>query len=137
MNRLRNFMFGRYGLDTLNIALIILGCVITFVTSFIRTPYYRLLGFIPYIIVLCRALSRNHAARAKENNAFLKVWVPCRNFFKKKHSQYADKDHRYYKCPKCKHVLRVPKGRGKIQISCPYCQTKFKKNTGKPKVNYS
>ena len=48
------------------------------------------------------------------------------DFFKRKRK---DKTHKYYKCPTCKQVVRVPKGRGKIEISCPKCHTKFIKRT--------
>ena len=39
----------------------------------------------------------------------------------------ADKEHKYLKCPKCKQEIRVPKGAGKIRITCPKCQEKFEK----------
>ena len=48
------------------------------------------------------------------------------DFFKRKRK---DKTHKYYKCPTCKQVVRVPKGRGKIEINCPKCHTKFIKRT--------
>lgn len=137
MNRFRQFMYGRYGMDSLNLALVILGCILTVILSFVRTPYYNIIGFIPYAIVLFRALSKNHAARIRENNVFLKYYNPTADFFKRKYNRFKDKDHKYYKCPTCKKVLRVPKGRGKIEICCPYCSTKFKKNTGKPHVTVS
>lgn len=135
MNRLQKFMIGRYGPDQLGIALIILGCVVTFVLSFSDVSYFRLLGYVPYLIFIFRFLSRDIEKRRKENAVFLKYWNPAKAFFQKKKKQMDDKDHKYYKCPQCKHVLRVPSGRGKIEISCPYCQTKFKKNTGSPKVD--
>ena len=134
MDKFRQFMVGRYGIDMLNIALIVTGCVLTFVLSFIRTPYYRLIGFLPYAFMIFRAVSKNHAARMKENEVFLKYYTPAAEYCKKKYRQYQDKAHKYYECPTCKKVLRVPSGRGKIEISCPYCNTKFKKNTGKPSV---
>lgn len=137
MNRIRQFMQGRYGLDQLNLALIILGCITTFILSFLRVPYYSLIGLIPYAFMVFRALSKNYSARVKENNAFLKVYTPVERFVKNKYRHFEDKEHKYYKCPTCKKVLRVPKGRGKIVITCPYCKTKFKKNTGKPKVTVS
>ena len=31
----------------------------------------------------------------------------------------------YYRCPQCRQKLRVPRGRGRIQISCPRCGTQF------------
>lgn len=122
-------MYGRYGVDPLGIALVVLGCVVTFVLSFVRTPYYKLIGLIPYLFFVFRALSKNHEKRRKENDRFLKVWLPCRDFFKKKSAQHQDKEHKYYRCPGCSRTLRVPKGKGKIEISCPHCGRKFKKRT--------
>ncbi|MCM1543901.1 MAG: hypothetical protein NC110_01265 [Ruminococcus sp.] len=135
MNKFRAFMYGRYGMDQLNIALLILGCAVTFVLSFTRPPYLRLLGFIPYVIVLIRALSHNIEGNRAANERFLKVWNKIKNTFNNKQRQAQDYNHKYYRCPQCSHVLRVPKGRGKIEITCPYCNRKFKKNTGKLKTS--
>lgn len=131
MNRLRNLFDGKYGFDSLGVALGILSCVITFSLSFIRVPYYRLIGFIPLALVLLRAFSTNFEARRKENEKFLKVFIPWKNYFIKKQRQFQDKEHKYYNCPGCSHTLRVPKRRGKIEITCPYCGRKFKRNTGR------
>ncbi|WP_262360849.1 hypothetical protein [Gorillibacterium timonense] len=35
------------------------------------------------------------------------------------------KTHRYYRCPSCNQTLRVPKGKGKLSITCSRCQTSF------------
>lgn len=129
MYKLREFMHGRYGLDPLNIALIVLGCVLTFVLSFVSARYYRLIGLIPYVFVLLRALSTNIDKRQNENEAFMKLWLPVYGFFSVKYKHSQDKSHKYYKCPECKHTLRVPKGKGKIEITCPFCNRKFKKKT--------
>ena len=40
-----------------------------------------------------------------------------------------DKDHRYFKCPNCGQQLRVPKGKGKLNITCRNCGVSFEKNT--------
>lgn len=135
MQKIQKFMIGRYGADQLGVALMIAGCILTFALSFSSKAYFRLFGMIPYAAFLFRALSRNIAARRKENAAFLKYWNPVKAFFIRKKRQYDDKAHKYYSCPRCRRVLRVPAGRGKIEICCPYCQRKFIKNTGSPKVD--
>lgn len=129
MEKLRAFMRGRYGLDQLSVALVLLGCLITFVLSFLRTPYYRLIGLVPMILSLLRVLSRRPEKRSAENETFLRFWNPIRQRFAVWFSHAADSEHRYYNCPTCKRTLRVPKHRGKIEITCPHCGTKFKKRT--------
>ncbi len=132
LNKIRQFMYGRYGgNDSLNMFLIILGAVITLILSlfFYRTPFTRLIGLIPYGIAVFRALSKNHTARIKENEKFLEISAPWRAFITKKINHSRDKEHRYYDCPKCRRTLRVPRGRGKIKISCPHCGNQFVKKT--------
>lgn len=129
MDKFRNFMYGRYGNDQLNLALVIFGCVLTLFLSFFDIPFIRYIGLIPYILAACRMFSKNIAKRQQENLKFLKISAPWRQFIIKKARQFQDKDHKYYQCPQCHNTLRVPKGRGKIKISCPHCSTEFIKKT--------
>lgn len=133
LDKLRRFFMGRYGIDQLSLVLIIFGCLLTLFLSFFRNPFLRYIGLIPYIIVLCRALSRNIEKRQRANLKFLKITAPWRMFITKKYRQFQDKEHKYYRCPQCHETLRVPKGRGKIKISCPHCGKEFLRRTGKAK----
>ena len=69
--------------------------------------------------------SRNIAARRRENEKFLSFWRALKGFFTGKNRRPRDKEHKYYKCPKCKNTLRVPKRGKKIQITCPVCGHSF------------
>ncbi|MBE6774311.1 MAG: hypothetical protein IJN68_03920 [Clostridia bacterium] len=132
MEMIRNFMKGRYGNDQLNLFLVICGCISTLLlTLFVPGKFYylRSLGTVFYIITLIRTLSKNHEKRRKENAKFLEVSKPWRLFIMKKISQKQDTAHRYYNCPQCHRTLRVPKGRGKINITCPHCAKQFTKRT--------
>ena len=119
---LRKFMAGRYGTDKLNMAILCTGLGFTFLSMLIPFATIKLLfttisyGFM--ILAICRSLSRNIYKRYDENRKFLL-------FFQK----MKDKDHRYYNCPRCRQQVRVPKGKGKISISCPKCKEKFIKHT--------
>ena len=62
--------------------------------------------------------SRNTYARYEENRKFLR-------FF----DRLKDREHRYFSCPKCQQPVRVPRGKGKIAITCPKCREKFIKKT--------
>ncbi len=129
LDKIRQFMYGRYGNDQLNLALVIFGCVLTLFLSFFDVPFIRYLGLIPYIIAAVRMLSKDIPKRQQENLKFLKISAPWRQFIIKKVKQFQDKDHKYYQCPGCHNTLRVPKGRGKIKISCPHCGKEFIKKT--------
>ncbi len=132
MEKLRRFMQGRYGNDQLNVFLIILGGIVTVILSlFVPPQYYYLksIGTVLYVIALVRSLSKNCEKRRSENTKFMELSKPWRVFIMKKISQYQDKDHKYYNCPQCHRTLRVPRGRGKINISCPHCNKQFKKKT--------
>lgn len=132
LDRLKSFLQGRYGNDALNIFLILLGCSLSILlTLFIpsRFYYFRSLGTVLYLVALIRALSRNLPKRQRENAKFLEVSEPWRKYLYKKFNQYQDKTHRYYNCPQCHRTLRVPKGKGKINITCPHCNRQFKKRT--------
>ena len=118
----RNVMMGRYGQDQLGTVLFAAGLV-SMVLSMIFGRFWlsSLFSFLSWFLLLwCifRMYSRNIEARSRENRA----WV---NFF----AHLKDKDHRYFHCPQCRQTVRVPRGRGKINIRCPKCQTRFEKKS--------
>lgn len=121
-DRFRNFMSGRYGTDKLNMAILSAGLAVCLVSAFVRNPIVNLLlTAISYglmIWALFRCFSRNTYRRYQENRKFLQ-------FF----DRLKDREHRYYDCPKCRQVVRVPRGKGRIAITCPRCKERFVKNT--------
>ena len=118
----RNFMVGRYGTDKLNMAILCAGLAACLVSGFFNDPKINLLltavSYGLMIWALCRSFSRNTYKRYQENRKFLQ-------FF----DRLKDREHRYYDCPKCRQVVRVPRGKGKIAITCPKCKEKFVKKT--------
>ena len=119
---LRRFMEGRYGNDKLNSAILGSALVMVILALFIRNPLLNLiLHGVSYALMfwsIFRTLSRNTYKRYQENRAFLKSVDRIR-----------DRDHRYFECPKCRQTVRVPRGKGKIAITCPRCREKFVKKT--------
>lgn len=129
-NWLRNFMIGRYGPDQLNIALLALAIVLGLLGSILNLAVLTIIGDIILIYTLFRMFSKNISARRRENDKFIKVWWPIKTKFKNKLAQFKSrKNYRFFKCPECKKTLRVPKGKGKIQITCPKCGERFIKKT--------
>ena len=127
-DKLRNFMYGRYGRDHLNLFLTIVSFILLIIGVFVRAEAAWILLIAALILLTVsyyRMFSRNYAKRYAENQKFLSVIHKITG----KKRQLQDKDHAYFKCPKCKKQLRVPKGKGRIQIHCPQCGTDFIENT--------
>ena len=118
----RQFMYGRYGSDKLNMMLLWIGCGACILAIFIRVPVVNLaLTAISYgflIWAMFRAFSRNTYKRYQENRKYLGLL-----------QRLKDREHRYYDCPRCRQQIRVPRGKGKIAISCPKCKEKFIRKT--------
>jgi len=130
MNFLQRLMIGRYGNDTLNRVLFAFCCVLIVLNYILNWRLLRLALLLLLVVCYLRMFSRNIQARYLENQKFLTVWQPLQQKAYQAKRQFADrKTHRYYRCPQCKKRLRVPRGRGKIQITCPYCQKQFIKKT--------
>lgn len=119
---MRRFMAGRYGTDQLNMAILGAGLVLCIISMFIRIPQLNLLmTTFSYALVfwaVFRTFSRNTYKRYEENRKF-------RQFF----DRLKDREHRYYTCPKCHQSVRVPRGKGKIAITCPRCRERFVRKT--------
>ena len=137
MNKLKEklyrFMYGRYGSDELSKVLLItmLVCaVLTWFTSGIVDTVLSMAMWILLIYSYYRMFSRNHTKRWAENQKYLsfKNSIVGRLNREKNYAQQR-KTHRIYACPGCKQKIRVPKGKGKIEISCPKCRTKFIKRS--------
>lgn len=130
MNWLRKVMAGRYGTDQLSIALIVLYAVLYILAQITHWCLLAWIALIPFALCFFRMLSRNYTQRYRENTVFLRYWNPVGNRFRRTISMLKDRrTHRYYKCPQCSSTLRVPKGKGKISITCPVCKTEFIKKT--------
>ena len=128
--RLRRFLMGRYGMDSLN-KLIFIVTMILLAVMWLRPN--RVVGLIFWILLLIgyfRCFSRNIPARYAENQKYLQLTAQPRSFFRKRKSRFAQrKIYKFFKCPKCRQQVRVPKGKGKINIKCPSCGERFIKKS--------
>lgn len=119
---INEFMYGRYKGDELNRFLAIVYLIIWVISFFPYLRFLQLINTLIFILIFYRAFSKNIYARQKELNSYLKIKNKIKtqiNFTKQKHKNR--KTHLYFKCSNCKSNLRVPKGKGKIEITCPKC----------------
>lgn len=127
--KLYRFMQGRYGSDQLNKFLMIVILVFMVLSLFIDGPFY-LLGMIGIVYVYFRMFSKNIYKRSAENSAYLKYEYKVRQWWKTlKRDMQQRKTHHIYRCPSCKQKIRIPKGKGKIEIRCPKCSHTFIKRS--------
>ena len=130
MNWFRRVMYGRYGIDQLSIALLILYMAMNFSANLTWNIPLRMVALIPLALCFYRVFSRNTGKRYRENQKFMGIWYSIKNRYIKMNRKLNDRQtHKYFKCPKCSNTLRVPRGKGKICITCPVCKTEFIKKT--------
>ncbi|WP_242877050.1 hypothetical protein [Alkaliphilus peptidifermentans] len=130
MNLLKKFMVGRYGADQLSIFLLIVSMIITLISRITGSSILMTISYIPLILTGYRMLSKDLKKRSMENYKFAIFVSPIYSKFKKVQYRIKDfKTHKYYRCAKCKTTLRVPRGKGKILITCTRCKDKFTRET--------
>ncbi len=123
-------MYGRYGSDHLNLALMIIGLIIAFMSSVTGFWPLNAFSYALYFYAIFRMFSKNIAARQKEYYVFLKVWTPLQKWFKIKKTAFLERHrYKYFRCPNCRQYLRAPRGRGKIRVTCQRCHKEFNQKT--------
>lgn len=123
------FMQGRYGIDQLNSFLMIV-CVICFIVNmFIGSIVLTFIAYGTWLFVIFRMFSKNIYARNRENDKYLNFFSPLSRWLKLKLMSKQDPSNKYFSCPKCKQMVRMPKGHGTVVVTCPNCQNKFEKRT--------
>ena len=128
--KFRRFMIGRYGNDGLNQFLSIGSLVLFLLALITRFRLFYTLGLAALIWCYFRAFSRNLSKRTEENYRFYTLKDKVLSRFSSLRTRWEGrKEYRYYRCPQCRQNLRVPRGRGKIEICCPRCSTRFIKRS--------
>lgn len=127
--RLARFMAGRNGTDQFNIFLLAVDVVLLLAAGLfakkagvVLYPLVALgLGFVYY-----RMLSRNLLRRREENERFIRWWLKLSGNLRVRRERWVQrKDYKFFTCPACRTILRVPRGHGKIKIVCRKCGKSF------------
>ena len=140
--RFQQFMYGRYGMDQLNRFLSTAALVLLIITLFLRMPVLDIAALVLLAWCYFRMFSRNTSKRYVENEKFLGFTSRFTGRFQKRGSygyqkknfdrkaQWEQrKDYKFFTCPHCSQKVRVPRGKGKICITCPKCRTEFIKRS--------
>ncbi len=126
-NRLATFMMGRSGMDALNVALLGAAVVVSAIGVFVRDEtaftVLRVLSTLLLLFAVWRMFSRKLDKRRGENARFLALTAGPRTALANLFCR--DRTHKFFTCPSCRSRLRVPAGKGKLEITCPSCGTRF------------
>ena len=133
-NWLARFMAGRCGNDQLNRALNIVTLVLLVLSLFLsRTAAVSLVWILALASLAwstIRTFSRNLPKRQRENAAYLARTRKLRESVRGVRDRFAQrKDYRFFRCPSCRTWLRVPRGKGKLNITCRQCGERFTRST--------
>lgn len=124
--RLAAWMYGRRGPDDLSIFSTNLAIVIVLVNVFVQWAPLAWIGLVLLAYAIFRTLSKNLAARSRENEAFLKALGPARPWVQNPRAAFVElRSYKHVRCTSCKQKVRVPRGKGKLRVTCPKCRTKF------------
>lgn len=128
--KLQRFMMGRYGVDSFSRCLLWLSIISIVIYMLTGYKFMNLIAIALIVYLYYRILSRNYQKRYAENLLFLNKTAPIRRFINNKKTHFRQrKTHKFFKCPNCKQDIRIPRGQGKIRITCPKCKTEFKRET--------
>lgn len=131
---LENWQQSRYGMDEFSNLLLCVSAALVSGSILLRKftvyPLIILLAAAPGIWAIARCLSRNISGHKQENDTYLKIRdeIVYRISLRKR-TREIRKSYRYFTCKDCKCRYRVPRGRGKIQITCPNCGKKTIRRT--------
>ena len=128
--KFQRFMAGRYGADQLTKVYLVITMICLVLSMFTRFMPLYWVALLLLVYTYYRMFSKNVSKMYAQNQKFLN-WryhlVAKWDAFKKRFAQR--KEYRFFKCPTCKQRVRVPKGKGKICITCPRCHRDFIKKS--------
>ena len=124
--RLEEMMRGRYGMDQLSRFMMWAGIAVLILNIFLGIPILGTLALVDIILIYVRMFSRNYARMSAQNQKYLKLKYQVKQFFGDIPGWFRKKrEYHIYRCPECGQKIRIPRGRGRIAITCPKCRNEF------------
>ena len=124
------FMAGRYGVDQLSRFLSFVALALIVLNLFFRSSVLWILGLAVLVLTYVRMFSKNYEKRRKENERYLQLKYKLTSGFRNWNDRRKQsRDYVFFRCPSCHAMLRVPRGKGKIRVTCRKCGNAFEKKT--------
>jgi ribosomal protein L37AE/L43A len=135
--KIQQFFIGRNGFDDLSRATSWLACGIVLVSWLfskvlggVVSSVLWFLGLALIIYAYYRAFSKNVYKRTEENNKYLNARYAQKSKVAGSKERFAQrKEYKFFTCPSCHTMLRVPRGKGKIVLTCKKCGNRFEGRT--------
>ena len=132
-DKIARFMYGRYGMDQLSRFLVIAAMVALVISMFVGGVLHAVvwvLGVAALVWCYVRILSKNFDKRRSENNWYLNKKNIVTRWFRSLKDRWSQRrEYKFFRCPQCKALLRVPRGKGRIQLSCRQCGHRFERKS--------
>ena len=131
--KLAKLMYGRYGVDQLGRSMLIFALVLCVLSLFVPRRLSGIIYYISLILIILmyiRMFSKNIQKRYQENNKYLSLKASfLRKFQREKEIFSQRRFYDFYRCPRCRQRIRIPRGKGRIEIRCPKCSQTFIKKS--------
>ena len=131
--KLAKLMYGRCGVDQLGRAMLIFALVLCVLSLFVPRRLSGIIYYISLILIILmyiRMFSKNIQKRYQENNKYLSLKASfLRKFQREKEIFSQRRFYHFYRCPRCRQRIRIPRGKGRIEIRCPKCSQTFIKKS--------
>ncbi len=128
--KIQHFMIGRYGADQLGRLLMGISIVFLLFSLFTRLDIFYIFALAVMAYEYYRMMSRRIEQRYAENQKYLNGRYRLVVYWNREWEHFKQRrDYRFYRCPSCKQKVRVPKGKGRICITCPKCKEEFIKKS--------
>jgi hypothetical protein len=131
--KLAKLMYGRYGVDQLGRSMLIFALVLCVISLFVPRRLSGIIYYISLILIILmyiRMFSKNIQKRYQENNKYLSLKASfLRKFQREKEIFSQRRFYHFYRCPRCRQRIRIPRGKGRIEIRCPKCSQTFIKKS--------
>ena len=126
-NALQRLMYGRHGADEMSLAVMIVGLTASIIGSFTRLGVLSLVSLACFAYAIFRMFSKNHNKRYEENQKYLAFWNKSTGSVKQFVNRMKNiRKYRYFKCPECGSLLRLPRKVGTVTVTCGKCKHAFK-----------
>ncbi len=133
--RIAQFMYGRNGYDAFcqflllfAIFLILLSWVFSGIPALamlMQVGEWAALGY-----CIFRMMSRNVLQRQQENAKYYEKRQAVGRWLRSLRDRWQQrKEYKFFRCPSCHALLRVPRGKGKLLLTCRKCGNRFERKT--------